>query len=392
MNEIKKDEFFTILFFLIYVIIYILSISIFGMGNSYANIRYYFLIFSIIINLIILLKKKGLFNKKTIANNLLYPVILSLIFIFISYFKATSVGYGLSFRTIVQSSYILLPALYAYCIINNLPMKSIVKLMSITTIITVILYFTDDNHMLLDFLDLSKLLSIDFIRFRSFTESGICSEIFLQLYLFFVVVGKCDEYKKSAAFYRKICFVFTLLCFKRLAILFLILTFILNKFIKLSKTFKKNHNIILSIFFTIATLLYTKFITGEIFTNVDTYKFSTGRDFIMKLWSYKNYFSFGYGTSLLVINRYLEMDFVQIYMELGIIAVFLFCYCYSKLLNKKYYSYFIIVYTFANLLFSSSLPSTLPWTILLINITCISSEKIIKNDSNREKNENEEIS
>ena len=114
---------------------------------------------------------------------------------------------------------------------------------------------------------------------------------------------------------------------------------------------------------------------GQMFNNIDLFSLTTGRNYILSLWEAKNYFSYGYGTSLLVINRYLEMDLLQVLLELNIISVFIFCFCYFRVAKKSLYSFLIMFYAFSNMLTASSLPYSLGWILLFITVFCISSDK-----------------
>ena len=160
--------------------------------------------------------------------------------------------------------------------------------------------------------------------------------------------------------------------------LFAISIIVLEKIVDFKGKISPKFAWLFTILFTVGTILYTKFMQGEIFINIDVYKFSTGRDYILSLWEKKDYLSYGYGTSMLVIDRYLEMDLIQIYMELNIIALFVFCFAFFKIAGSKIYSILIMLYTFVNLLTASSLPWSLGWIILLLTVVLISSGKAEK--------------
>lgn len=88
-----------------------------------------------------------------------------------------------------------------------------------------------------------------------------------------------------------------------------------------------------------------------------------------------NYMSYGYGSSMVLIGRYLEMDLVQIYMELNIIAVFAFSYVYFKIAGENVYSILVMTYAFFNMLTASSLPGSLSWIVAFLTIASVSSDK-----------------
>ena len=292
-----------------------------------------------------------------------------------SYYVAKNVGMSLNIRTFVQISLFLLPVLYSFTLINVIPMYKIYNMMQYTLIITIIVYFTEPVHPLLSFLSIDNWSAINFAKSVSFTESSLCSSVFMHLFLFFNYMDiKFKNELNHSRLFTILAFIFTLLSFKRLSILVSILFFVLRK-VKINDQFPKYTYLIMALLFTGATYVYTLFMQGKLFTFVDLYSFTTGRDYILSLWTKYNYLSYGYGTSLLIIGRYLEMDLVQIYLELNIVAVFLFCFGFFKITKNKSYALLILTYEFVNLLTASSLPSTLTWIILLITISSIGSGK-----------------
>ena len=69
-------------------------------------------------------KCKYIYGKK-----LFLVVVVGLIFLVFSLFKAIEVGHSLSFRTIVQIGLVVMPAMYVFCFINIFSTKTIIKLM-----------------------------------------------------------------------------------------------------------------------------------------------------------------------------------------------------------------------------------------------------------------------
>ena len=150
---------------------------------------------------------------------------------------------------------------------------------------------------------------------------------------------------------------------------------ILNKMVDWRGFISKYFAPVMALLFTIATVLYTEFMKGNLFLGFDIYNFTTGRDYILSLWNQINYMSYGYGSSMVLIGRYLEMDLVQIYMELNIIAVFAFSYVYFKIAGENVYSILAMTYAFFNMLTASSLPGSLSWIIAFLTIASVSSDK-----------------
>lgn len=376
--KVRKKHFIITFMYVCYLLVYFYVLSKYGMGDSRSNIRHYVL-FAItgISFLIVILKVK---IKDMYSKELILLVAVGFIFIVQSYYKVKGMGLPLNMRTYVQTFFIIGPAVYAFSMLNILDLKGIINLMKWTLIITVIGYFSESEHTIMQFFDLDNWLAINPLKSTgNFMESSMCSEIFAQLFFFFYYFRNLsfpDKEKRSLNKYMIISFIFTVLSFKRLAIVCCICLFFAAKFIDFNKKTSNMRYIITALAFCIVTHFYTMFIKGEIFSNVDVSLFTTGRDYIFYLWKMKDFVSYGFGTSLLVIGRYLEMDLIQISIEMGFLSLFLFSISYFKIASKNNYSYIVMLYAFLNMLTASSLPMHVAWIVLLLTVSTISSGKI----------------
>lgn len=373
--------------YIAYIAIYVVLVNFFGTGNSISNYRYYTLLAITVLAFLTMFiqekfKFKALHGKALHGKELLLAILVGAVFYLFSLKSAHDAGVALNLRTYVQISLFLLPALYAFCFINIFSVEQICKLLCITTVLLIIAYFMEPSHTIFEFFKIQNWLNINFSRFVSFTESSKYSESFLQLFLIFHYLGKKAKAANKIKIFRifsAITFIFTILSFKRLAILFaiviLIFDLMFNKKIKIDVVFKRNYAIIFAVLFALLTVAYTKIVQGQWLTNFNVHRFTSARDYILSLWANQNYYSFGYGTSMLVIGRYLEMDLVQIYLELNIFAVFIFCYAFFKVGRKNIYSNLILIYAFLNMLTASSLPQQICWVIMLISISFMASDK-----------------
>lgn len=380
----KIIKYINIFLYILYIITYSAMVVYQGMGNSISNWRYYILAIATIVSFISMMIVNGVkfYKKKIFGKELLFTIITAIIFLLISIFKAINAKVFLHYRTFVQISLFLLPSLYAFFIINIFSIKTIFRLFEITTIIIIILYFQESRHTIFDFFKFENWKNINFFESRSFTETHNFAEMFLQLFLFFYYFKDlCSNHieKKTLTIFSIITFIFTILSFKRMGVLFAIFIIIikhLKRIINYYNKVKFKPALLLGIVFTILTMIYTLFMQGKIFTNVDVFKLTSGRSWIMSLWANQNYLSYGYGSSMLIIGRYLEMDLIQIYLELNVFALFLFCFTFLRIAKKNIYANIIMIYAFMNLLTSSSLPWTGGWVVMLISIACISSDKV----------------
>lgn len=377
--------------FAIYLLIYLILFIFYEQKKYIFDCRHYVLFFVTFVSglSILLMYGKNGYKKIKYKDNYQYVIFTALFFLIYSFIKCIYIESNFNFRTVVQISLFLIPTIYAMNIVNILSDKELLKLMKLSTIIFICMYFTEPRHNLFQFFNINNWLDVDFLSFYGFNESHICAESFLQLFLFFFYIYYFVE-KKDTKEYKNIGLfmianaIFTILSFKRLSILFIFLLWIFKNKISFSKEIKKS-DILIALLFVILTVYYTKLLTGEVHSFIDINKFSTNRAWILSLWSEKNYFSYGYGTSLYVIGRYLEMDLIQIYLEIGVVSLFIFCFSYFKLCKKRAYSNVIMLYVMFNLLTSSTMPWSTGWVFLLINIFAFSNDKYDLNQRKGEK-------
>ena len=373
--KVKKKNVLTDFLYVLFVVFYLIALLVWGMGSSLSQIRYYILMVATVVAGFDLILRK---NKMCYGKNMLLVIPLGVLFLLLSMQRASEAHHEILFRTYVQISLVVLPALYALFLINLLKVSSLIKLMKLTLICTAIVYFMEPGHGILDFVNVSNWTKISVIHSNSFTESDICSETFFNLFVFFNFYknakGKEIDSKSARLCYR-ISLIFTILCFKRLAMLFVICIVVLDKVIDWRGQISKYLVPLMSILFTVATVLYTEFMKGDLFPGFDVYNFTTGRDYILSLWKRIDYISYGYGSSMVLIGRYLEMDLVQIYMELNILALFVFAFVFFKIAGTNVYSVMTMTYAFLNMLTASSLPGSLSWVIAFITIASVSSDK-----------------
>lgn len=378
--RLKKEKFFTFAMYVLLIAVYLVTYTLYGMGNSDSRIRYYVLAFVVVMSFVSLIFKNGLniFSKKYYSRELLWTIGLGILFYLVSVDKAKITEVPLNIRVYVQIALVLLPALYCYCLVNLLSIKEIIRLMKITTFFLIVIYFFESKHTPLQFLNIENWANISFMRSISFTESNLCAEPFLQLFLFFFYflnINDKDINKVSLRRYAIITFVFTLLSFKRLGVLFAICIVLLKKIVDFRGEVSKKMDFVLAVAFTGITILYIKFLFGEIFSGVDVYHLTSGRNYWLTRWQSKGFVSYGFGTSMYVIGKYLEMDLVQIYYELDLLCLFLFCFVFFRIAKKNVYSLIIMIYVFCNMITASGLPYSLNWIILLLTVSCISSNK-----------------
>ena len=127
---IKKDNGLVVLNYLIASTIYFISTAIWGMTN---NIRYAGLLFAICANFIILLIEhyKTSFND-VIGKNFIFILLLAVYLIVASIIRVKVNQVVLSSRVWIQTAYLVIPALYAFTLVNLLNKKIIINLVKYT--------------------------------------------------------------------------------------------------------------------------------------------------------------------------------------------------------------------------------------------------------------------
>ncbi|MBE5942076.1 MAG: hypothetical protein E7264_06015 [Lachnospiraceae bacterium] len=379
--RLKTKEVSVIILYIISVVCYFVCVDIFTLqSGDLDNLRYIVFAIAIAHGFLLLFLRGALSNFKyrNFGNEMIYVFVVVMVFYFLSVRQANEVGYSIGTRTYIQLALILIPVMYAYVLINLLSIKTIIGLFEVGLYINMFFYIFFEIGVDI-FFDLESYQSINFITFKSPFETISNSETFLMFFVFFYFFKNSAIDKKTKNKYctlMVLSFLFTFLSFKRLAIIFALCVILLGRMIDLKGELPKCVTLITSVFFTVLTYFYTLFVKGELFSSVDVYSFTTGRDYILSLWEKKGYLSYGYGSSYELIGRYLEMDLVQIYLEIGLVAVFVFSYAYFKIARVNVFAYIIMLYEFFNLLTASSLPFSLGWIYLLICVSCISTEKI----------------
>ncbi len=385
MVRFRKKEIGIIAAYVFYMLTYMycLSVATFYSENYVDNLRYYVLAAVTVYGFVCMACQGMLFRKKNRINMSLALVLTMGFYLWIaSVWKARSVGYPVAFRTYIQIALMILPMIYAYSLVNLLSVKTITRLMEFTLLCTVIFYFyetfTKKGGWI--FFDIDSWISISYFHSYSVFENSTYPEVFLFLFLFFNYYKNMNASKKEKLL-LKVCqitsFVFVFLTFKRLTLLFAVLILAFGRFIDFNGHVSRRMVLVTVFAITAFTVLYTKFMQGElVIGNIDTYRFSMGRDYILSLWKNHNYFSYGLGTSLLIIGRYLEMDLVQLYLEMGIVAVFFLAFAFFQVSSTNIYTYILMLYEFLELLVASTFPTSFNWILLFVTVGCIATDKM----------------
>lgn len=386
MLKIPRKESGMLGLFILSIIIFMGVLVFIGVGGSGDDIRYIGLIITVMYGtLTLVIRKKRVISNVGIGNEIKGIYFVAALFFVLSVIQAKKVGHSVATRTYVQIFLILMPAIMSFLLLNLLSKESIHIIFRITLVFSVIFYFIEIGPAI--FLEISNWSAISYQKSYSPFESSYFSGYFFILFIYFYYIVK---EKKTNNYYDKCLFgvslVFSIVSFKRLSILYTVLLLLLGRFFNFKRVLPRFLPLFSAVGFTVITQVYCEFVKGNInLFDINVYTFTTGRDYILSLWAQYGFFSYGYGSSYEVIGRYLEMDLVQIYLEIGVIALFAFSYCYFNIGKGNYYSYIIVVYAFLNMLTASSIPDPLAWTLMILVISGTSTGKFNVLGMNNEK-------
>lgn len=390
MQKFKVDKGFKALNYFMFITVFAVKIIIevlneknFGLSIN-DNLKY--LIFTIAIalclfELFIYINRGG---KCIFKKELIFLLVICGIFLFYSSYLAREINISIPTRTYVEIIYLIMPALYSFCIVNIYTFKELEKLMKILFWVYLILYMYSIN---IFSVSINDILNISFVNSNSYFESSIFAFPMLVLFFFF------SYYRKNNKYYWIGSFIFTLLTFKRMIMVWAIILFILDNIMELRFNIKRKWKYIFAIVFIFGTVIYYQALTdtgfGKIMVDklgMDLESGTMGRKWFLSLILNRQYHTFGYGSSSVILGeifnvgdiKYLEMDLVKIYLELGIGCLSIFTIYFWKITKDNLFNIIMMLSIFMNLLVSHSLTNPFEWTIIYLILICIS-----KNFSNR---------
>lgn len=392
MRKFKVDKGFKALNYFMFIAVFVVKIIIDVLNEKRIilsvndNLKY--LIFAMAIafclfELLIYIKKGGkcIFKKELVG-----LLIICGIFLVYSIYLARKINVPIATRTYVEILYLIMPAIYSFCIVNIYNFKELEKLMKILFWIYLILYMYSINIFAVS---INDILNISFANSNSYFESSIFAFPMLVLFFFF------SYYRKNNKYYWIGSFILTLLTFKRMIIVCAIILFILDNIMELRFTIKKKWKYIFAIIFIFSTIIYYQALTdsgfGKVIVdmfNMDLESGTMGRKWFLSLLLNGQYPTFGYGSSSIILGeifnvgdiKYLEMDLVKIYLELGIFCLSIFTVYFWKLTKDNLFNIIMILSIFMNLLVSHSLTNPFEWTIIYLILICISQNLSNKSD------------
>lgn len=309
-------------------------------------------------------KHKPVFRKQMYANVLLVLLLgtLSGGYIIISGRFTTT--------TLSELYYLFIPCFIAYVLLNTLTFDDVFKAMKIVLVFSIIGYVLELG---IGVFTLANLRLISFVNSFSPFESSAASGIATSLCAFF-------------SFYRKekkwtiISLLYSIMTFKRIAVVFSLIMFIMPYFWDVTRIVKKKWTKLLALLFIIATMSYYYLLQPDNirilsdflskYFDLDVRTFTMGRSYMFETFFNSNYISYGLGSIADYIGAAsaytglgIEMDLIRILCETSIVGLVGLVVYMWKLPGRQIYG---VVYMFSimlNLLTSHSLTSYHGWII-----------------------------
>lgn len=397
MQDLKLDKQFKILNYFMFISVFIGKILVEVLNEKGIilpggdNLKYLLVAAAVgvaILQILIFRIREKESRDYIFKKELIILLIICAIFLLYSGYLAHKLNVPIAKRTYVEILYLVIPALYAFCIVNTYDFNQIEKLMKITFWAYLILYMYSINIFAVS---INDILNISFINSTSYFESSIFAFPMLVLFFFFSYYRK----KENNKYYWIGSFILTLLTFKRMIMVWAIVLFILDNIIELRVIVKKRWKYILAAIFIFATVIYYQALRdtglGKVIVDtlgLDLESGTMGRKWFLSLLFNRKYSTFGYGSSSIVLGeifnigdiKYLEMDLVKIYLELGIICLSIFTIYLWKITKDNLFSIVMMLSIFMNLLVSHSLTNPFEWTIVYLTIIYISQDSSNRND------------
>lgn len=299
--------------------------------------------------------------------------------------------------TLNISSYVLnelfklgMPILFSYFVLNTLDYRQIVFCMKWILAVSLVGYVMEVTLAGATLAD--ALGTIDFGTSYSPLESSYSAGTSIMLCFFFCY------YRKN-----KVCMILSVLfcmaVFKRLALVFALVAFLLPFFINMKKQVNPKTVGVLSVLFPCVALLYAWLLMPEQnwlflkYLGQDQYQFSMGRSMTFDYLLSSGFESYGFGSANEVIKGTFgmpfEMDLIKVAIELTPIAMMLLVFVVLRISSCNRWGVFMAIYLLLNMLTSDSLNSNFSLALFYMTIGCMGAEQkdLAQQDHDAERDE-----
>lgn len=286
-----------------------------------------------------------------------------------------SIGsFQFSLRIVQTFIFVFFPMIYAFLVINNWTLEQIKTSFKIGLIVA----FT--GYLISKGIGFSEIISnLTNITYQNTNSNVLESSTFALLALGF---SGYFCYFNKGLFWKILSVLFVIMTFKRQITLTAIVLLILGFFaIK-----KRKVNLFVFIFAGIILIIFAfayyhaiepqNILNSSQMIGIDLRDFSTNRTDRLNWLSHSNFVSYGFGSSTDYMyktfdNLALEMDIVQLFVEMGPVAIVAFISFYLLFSKGNFYVFVFMYLLLINSTLSSGMASTFAWIIILIGMAAI---------------------
>lgn len=360
----------TIIAFIFILAVFVQAITAqYESSGFLSQIKYLICMIGVATCLIYMNKRNKFFVFKYEFKNVMWIIV---VFAFISLVRGISSNHFTG-RTIQELLFLIIPILYAYCLLNSLEYKTIDKCMFISLILCMMGYFIELD---MNFKDIILgIKSMNFLESYSMLESSAFAGVSIVLSMYFIYFNR----NRIGAV---LSIVFVILTFKRLAIIFMLFILVIRFAFKCNKNVNRNMlSIIKVIVFGLGIGYFILMIPENVsrlyeLYNIDMYKLTMARTYRFKLiYNSMDFINSGLGSTyaytMPIYNVTLEMDFIKLLFEVTPVGVYIFVNNLMNIAKKNWYCMLLMLFQFFNMITSHSLVSVFSWLFFYITIGCI---------------------
>ncbi|MDD6580601.1 MAG: hypothetical protein PUE89_06725 [Lachnospiraceae bacterium] len=363
---------FTLFFFIMEVL---RDVGLVGQTGNTKYVEYFFVIIIItFFSLVKIFYQKSKHHGQFFGIEIRQFIVFSIIIFLLSLSKSYYV-HEFNIISLIEVLQILIPIILTYFLVNILTENQLISLVKICLLVTCMGYAYLISQMNISISDLSKISLVNsYSPFESWNLAEIASGI--SCFLIF--------YHKRAPISCFISVLINIMMFKRVLIfmdIVLIIVVILKKELSLCK--EKTTNFFILFWIIIVEFIYQIYQKENQYKllshGINLVKFTMAR--IYRLWflTENHFVSYGLGSTGVYLTKLnyswlgndLEMDFIRIRFELGIIAIILLVFIYLKICKNNFYSLAMINICFLNLLMANGITQYSGWMFRILIIAII---------------------
>lgn len=202
-------------------------------------------------------------------------------------------------------------------------------------------------------------------------------------------------YFRKRKIFTLLALMFSLLTFKRLAVVFSIILFVLPIVTNPQRKLNKYIPIILSVAFCVVTVVYYWYLIPEnqdilidLLKIESVAELTSSRSiFFSAVYSNPFFINFGWGSCETYLGRMIEMDLIQMLIEVSFVGLAVFVFSYWSLAGTTIFGLIYMGYNFLNMLTSHSIQNGFIWGLILVSLVQMEHPKqqLLSNNKNSPK-------